>query len=86
MDDILSSLTIIDWILLGLVASATFIVAIDVYAIRKEMRAAARQRARPVKLKTTEEQRRKWRSKRQSRDLVDLVDDVDTLLRHVEEE
>jgi hypothetical protein len=85
MGDILSSLTIIDWILLGLVASATLIIAIGVHAIRKEMRAAARQRAQPIKLKTTEEQRRKWRSKTQSRDVVDLVDDVDILLRHVEE-
>jgi hypothetical protein len=85
MGNILSSLTIIDWILLGLVASAMLIIAIGVHAIRKEMRAAARQRAQPIKLKTTEEQRRKWRSKTQSRDLIDLVDDVDTLLRHVGE-
>jgi hypothetical protein len=39
MGHILSCLTIIDWILLGLVASATLIIAIGVHAIRKEMRA-----------------------------------------------
>jgi hypothetical protein len=61
--------------------------AFGIHAIRREIRTAARFDARAVRLKTTKEQRRRWRQASQSRDLHDLLDDIETLLSlvHVDE-
>jgi hypothetical protein len=45
------------------------------------IRAAARMEARRRSLKTTADQRWKWRQTTQSRDLLDVLDDIDTLLK-----
>jgi hypothetical protein len=85
MDRMLFGLTILDWIFLGSAALVPFLMALGIYMVRKEMRLAARLKAKPVRLKTTESQRRQWRLKTQSRDLIDLLDDIDTLLKRLEE-
>jgi hypothetical protein len=52
-----------------------------IYGIRAEIRSQARIRARSVRLKTSREQRLQWRRSTQSKDLLALLDDIDTLVR-----
>jgi hypothetical protein len=85
MDTMLFGFTILDWVFLGFAALVPLLMALGIYTVRKEMRLAARLKAKPVRLKTTESQRRQWRLKTQSRDLIDLLDDIDTLLKRLEE-
>jgi hypothetical protein len=68
---------------LGLLACTAVLIALDTYSIRWEIREEARVKARHVRLKTTEAQRRKWRRMGQPRELLDALDDIDTLLRHL---
>jgi hypothetical protein len=65
---------------LGLLACTAVLIALGTYSIRWEIREEARVKARHVRLKTTEAQRRKWRRMSQPRE---LLDDIDTLLRHL---
>jgi hypothetical protein len=74
--------------------------ACGIYLIRRDMRRAAqaleaaqrledkpgRRQAQPVRLKTTETQRQQWRLGRQRhpRTIIDLMDDIDTLLKRVQ--
>lgn len=81
MNDVLSALTITDWIFLGLVALVPLLMALGIASIRREARSRARLEARSVRLKTTQGQRRQWRQQTQSRELLDLLDDIDTLMR-----
>lgn len=83
MNDVLSALTITDWIFLGLVALVPLLMALGIASIRREARSRARLEARSVRLKTTQGQRRQWRQQTQSRELLDLLDDIDTLMRQV---
>lgn len=83
MNDVLSALTITDWIFLGLVALVPVLMALGIASIRREARSRARLEARSVRLKTTQGQRRQWRQQTQSRELLDLLDDIDTLMRQV---
>jgi hypothetical protein len=83
MDDVLSALTITDWIVLGLVALVPLLMALGIASIRREARSRARLEARFVRLKTSPGQRRQWRQQTQSRELLDLLDDIDTLMRQV---
>jgi Cdc6-like AAA superfamily ATPase len=77
---LLSGCTVFEWILLGLLALVAFMVAYGTYTIRMEVRSRARLRAEPVRLKTTEAQRQLWRRTTQSREMIILLDDIDTLL------
>lgn len=83
MNDVLSALTVTDWIFLGLVALVPLLMALGIASIRREARSRARLEARSVRLKTTQGQRRQWRQQTQSRELLDLLDDIDTLMRQV---
>lgn len=83
MNDVLSALTTTDWIALGLLALVPLLMALGISSIRREARSRARLEARSVKLKTTQGQRRQWRQQTQSRELLDLLDDIDTLMRQV---
>jgi hypothetical protein len=76
-------LTIQDWVFLGVLILVPTLMAFGIRAIRREIRTAARFDARAVRLKTSLEQRRRWRQASQSRDLHDLLDDIETLLRLV---
>ena len=82
MNDVLSALTTTDWIVLGLVALVPLLMALGIASIRREARSRARLEARFVRLKTSPGQRRQWRQQTQSRELLDLLDDIDTLMRH----
>ena len=81
MDGLLARLTPIDWIFIGGVALVSALMAAGIYGIRTEMRSHAKIRARSVQLKTSREQRLQWRRSLQSKDLLDLLDDIDTLIR-----
>ncbi len=83
MNDLLSALTVTDWIVLGLVALVPLLMALGISSIRRETRSRARLEARLVKLKTSPSQRRQWRQQTQSKELLDLLDDIDTLMRHM---
>jgi uncharacterized membrane protein YcjF (UPF0283 family) len=83
MNDVLSALTTTDWIALGLLALVPLLMALGIASIRREARSRARLEARSVRLKTTQGQRRQWRQQTQSRELLDLLDDIDTLMRQV---
>jgi len=82
MSDVLSALTVRDWIFLGLVALVPALMALGISSIRREARSRARLEARFVRLKTSPGQRRQWRQQTGSRELLDLLDDIDTLIRH----
>ena len=82
MNVVLSALTITDWIALGLLALVPLLMALGIASIRREARSRARLEARFVRLKTSPGQRRQWRQQTQSRELLDLLDDIDTLMRH----
>jgi uncharacterized membrane protein YcjF (UPF0283 family) len=78
-----SSFTTADWIVLGLIALVPILMAFGILAIRREMYASAQLEARTVRLKTTGDQRQKWRQKTESQHLVDLLDDIDLLLKQI---
>jgi hypothetical protein len=81
--DGLSTLTVADWIVLGLLACIVVLVAVGAYAIRWEIQAEARVKVRRMRLKTTEAQRRQWRHMGQPQELLDALEDIDTLLKHI---
>jgi predicted nucleic acid-binding protein len=82
-----------DWIALGLIALVPALMVIAIYLIHREVRRAAQRigtvpvgsETQPLRLKTTETQRQQWRmgKQRHPRAIVDLTDDVETLLRLV---
>jgi hypothetical protein len=93
MDALWSDMRSTDWIVLGLIALVPALMVIATYLIRNEVRRVARQgaagpvrsKAPPLRLKTTEAQRHQWRmgKQRHPRTIVDLTDDVETLLKRV---
>jgi hypothetical protein len=82
-----------DWIALGLMALVPVLMVAAMYLIRREIKQAAghapvelpRSNATPLQLKTTGAQRAQWRMGRQRhpRAILDLTDDVETLLKRV---
>jgi hypothetical protein len=88
-----SQMTPQDWIALGLMALMPVLMAVAIYLIRREIKQAPRRapveplrsHAPPLQLKTTEAQRAQWRMGRQRhpRAIVDLTDDIETLLKRV---
>lgn len=81
MDGLLSTLTVADWVFIGVLVLIPILMVLAILSIRMELRSAARIEARSVRLKTTETQRRQWRQQTESQALIDLLDDMDTLLR-----
>jgi uncharacterized membrane protein YcjF (UPF0283 family) len=77
----LSAFTLADWLAIGSLALVPLLMVLGISLIRREVRAAARVEVRAVKLKTSEEQRRRWRQETVSGDLLNLLDDIETLLR-----
>ncbi|QRM33636.1 hypothetical protein [Microvirga sp. VF16] len=53
---------------------------LGILVIRREIHAEALLRAQSIKLKTSKNQRQHWRKTALSQDMIDLLDDVDTLL------
>jgi len=51
-----------------------------VYAIRTEIREALRMEAKSVRLKTSKEERQVWRKREPSPEMLNLLDDIETLL------
>ena len=80
MDVLQSSFTVADWIALGLIALVPVLMILGILAIRREMHPEALLRAQSIQLKTTKNQRQHWRKTALSRDMIDVLDDVDTLL------
>jgi hypothetical protein len=83
METLRSSFSAADWIVLGLITLVPILMAFGILAIRREMHATAHMEARTVRLKTTGGQRQRWRQKTQSQHLVDLLDDIDSLLKQI---
>jgi hypothetical protein len=83
MDGILPHLTSADWAIAIAVILVPILMVLGIYAIRSEMREATRIKAKSVKLKTNRDQRRKWRQGATSPEMLDLLDDVEALLRFI---
>jgi hypothetical protein len=80
MDVPQSSFTVADWIAFGLLALVPVLMILGIVAIRREIHVEALLRAQSIKLKTSKDQRQHWRKTALSQDMIDLLDDVDTLL------
>jgi len=94
MDALWSNMTPPDWIALGFVAMVPVLMVVAIHLIRAELhRAHPRGRVRssggaaqpPLHLKTTKAQREQWRmgKQRHPRAIVDLTDDIETLLKRI---
>jgi hypothetical protein len=93
MDALWMSMTPQDRIALGLIALVPLLMVIAICLIRNEVRRSApripveppRSSAPPLRLKTTAAQREQWRTgkQRHPRAIVDLTNDIETLLRRV---
>jgi hypothetical protein len=81
MGGFLSNLNSADWSIIGIIVLVPLLMIFAIHSIRREVRNAGRIKVRSVKLKTSREQRRKWREETPSKDILNLLDDVDTLLR-----
>jgi len=83
MVGVLPELTAADWAIITAVVLVPVLMALGIYAIRSEMREAIRIKAKSVKLKTSRDKRRKLRKVATSEDMIDLLDDVEALLRFI---
>jgi hypothetical protein len=83
MDGFLPHLMPADWAILIAVILVPLLMVFGIYAIRSEMREATRIKAKSVKLKTSRDQRRKWRQAATSPEMLHLLDDVEALLRFI---
>ena len=81
MDGFLLNLTPADWAAIGIIVLVPLLMIFAIYSIRREVRDAGRIKAKSIKLKTSREQRRKWRQESPSKDILKLLDDVETLLK-----
>ena len=79
-----SSFSAADWIAVGLLALVPALMMLGISAIRSEVRKLDRSPGRYVRTKTTALQRRTWREATGSQELIDLLDDIDMLLDHLE--
>jgi hypothetical protein len=80
MGSFLPDLTAADWAIIMAVILVPVLMLFGIYAIRSEMRDAARIEARFVKLKTSRAKRLQWRKEGASEDLLNLLDDIELLL------
>jgi hypothetical protein len=81
MGGFLLNLTPADWAVIGIIVLVPLLMIFAIHSIRREVRDAGRIKAKSVKLKTSREQRRKWRQESLSKDILNLLDDVETLLK-----
>jgi uncharacterized integral membrane protein len=87
MRSFLPQLTSADWTIVIAVILVPLLMVFGVYAIRTEIREALRIEAKSVRLKTSKEERQEWRKRAPSPETLNLLDDIETLLRliHVDE-
>ncbi len=83
MDGILPHLTSADWAIVIAVILVPLLMVVGVYAIRTEIREALRIEAKSVRLKTSKAERQEWRKQATSPETLNLLDDIETLLRFV---
>ncbi len=81
MGGFLLNLTPADRAIIGIIVLVPLLMMFAIYSIRREVRDAGRIKAKSVKLKTSREQRRRWRQESLSKDILNLLDDVETLLK-----
>jgi hypothetical protein len=81
MGGFLLNLTPADRAIIGIIVLVPLLMIFAIHSIRREVRDAGRIKAKSVKLKTSREQRRKWRQESISKDILNLLDDVETLLK-----
>jgi hypothetical protein len=81
MRSFLPQLTSVDWAIVIAVILVPLLMVFGVYAIRTEIRQALRMEAKSVKLKTSKEERREWRKRAPPPETLNLLDDIETLLR-----
>jgi uncharacterized integral membrane protein len=87
MRSFLPQLTSADWTIVIAVILVPLLMVFGVYAIRTEIREALRIEVKSVRLKTSKEERQEWRKRAPSPETLNLLDDIETLLRliHVDE-
>jgi uncharacterized integral membrane protein len=87
MRSFLPQLTSADWTIVIAVILVPLLMVFGVYAIRTEIREALRFEAKSVRLKISKEERQEWRKRAPSPETLNLLDDIETLLRliHVDE-
>jgi hypothetical protein len=81
MDGILPHLTLADWAIVIAIILVPLLMVLGVYAIRTEIREALHIEAKSVRLKTSKAERREWRKQATSPETLNLLDDIETLLR-----
>lgn len=81
MDGILPPLTSADWAIVIAVILVPLLMVFGVYAIRNEIREALHIEAKSVRLKTSKAERQEWRKQATSPETLNLLDDIETLLR-----
>jgi hypothetical protein len=83
MGGFLPHLTLADWAIVIAVILVPLLMVFGVYAIRTEIRDALHIEAKSVRLKTSRAERQEWRKQATSPETLNLLDDVETLLRLV---
>jgi len=81
MGSFLPQLTPADWAIVVAVILVPLLMVFGVYAIRTEIRGALRIEAKSVRLKTSKEERQEWRKRAPSPEMLNLLDDIEMLLR-----
>ena len=81
MGSFLPHLTLADWTIVAAVVLVPLLMIFGIYAIRSEVREALRIEAKSVKLKTSKVERQEWRKRATSVEMLNLLDDLETLLR-----
>jgi hypothetical protein len=83
MGRFLPQLTAADWAFIISVIFLPLLMAFGIFAIRTEVREARRIEAKSVKLKTSRVQRQQWRKAATSAEMLNLLDDIEALLRFI---
>ena len=83
MGGFLPHLTSADWAVVIAVILVPILMVLGVYAIRTEIRDALHIEAKSVSLKTSKAERQEWRKQATSPETLNLLDDIETLLRLV---
>jgi hypothetical protein len=83
VDRFLPELSAVDWAFIASVIILASLLVFGTYAIRSEVREAKRVEAKSVKLKTSKVQRQQLRKRATSAEMVNLLDDIEALLRFI---
>lgn len=81
MGSFLPHLTPADWAIVIATILVPLLMALGIYVIRTEVREALWIEAKSVRLKTSRTERQEWRKRSTSPEMLNLLDDLDTLLR-----